>query len=69
MSSARVLSLRSDPGARHPLLSRRGVLLGGASGFCGTHLVIPDGSELHVVTVLSDSELALGAGAHHALLR
>ena len=49
--------------------SARAVLLGGASRFCGTHLVIPDGPELDVVTVLSDSQLALGAGAHHALLQ
>jgi len=49
--------------------SARAVLLGGASRFCGTHLVIPDGPELDVVAVLSDSQLALGAGAHHALLQ
>jgi hypothetical protein len=51
------------------LLLGRAVLLGGASRFSGTHLVIPNRSELDVVTVLSDSQLALGAGAHHGLLQ
>src|SRR2546422_6342879 len=30
----------------------------------GAHLVIPDGTELHVVAVLADALLALGTGAH-----
>jgi len=46
----------------------RAVLLGGASRLSGTHLVIPNRSEFDVVTVLSDSQLALGTGAHRGLL-
>src|SRR6185503_5984875 len=39
--------------------------LGGAGGGPSrTGLVVPDGSELHVVAVLANAQLALGAGAH-----
>src|SRR6185369_9975349 len=42
--------------------------LGGARGLVRARLVEPDRAQLEVVAVLSDAQLALGAGTHHALL-
>src|SRR3989441_13260682 len=51
--------------------ARRERSLGGArrGGTRGTHLVVPRGSELHVVAVLPDLALALRTRSHRALLR
>jgi hypothetical protein len=44
-------------------------LLRGATRLGWARLVVPDGPELDVVTVLVNRELALGAGTHPGLLR
>src|SRR2546425_13262179 len=51
--------------------ARRERSLGGGrrGGTRGAHLVVPRGSELHVVAVLPDLALALRTRSHRALLR